>query len=768
MELHDYDAERALADLVERATSQRQDAIDPDLLNKIKSTCKNSDAAIRTVYDLLYICLKKSHSQVRLLALDISAELFHRSALFRSLLAEKFPQFLGLTLGFKINEPLPAPTEIAGRLRQRALELIEKWHTDYGTRYAQLALGYSYIRDTLRFEFPQLDTRRASEAEAQREREARAQEIAQQRYQRLLVEWQGQVIEYKSLLNQFSEAFALLDKEAPDPRRNNRDNSATVRGRKEEEGEEQWEDIVPEEGQIVGNAAAPKAAEGLDAYAAIADDDGNLDTVQLASRNNNTPLWNKNEIDSALESIIETLDGLYKLICNQALPGVQETLRITIRAEAGVPGEAQHIQRERLLRAATSIKAELAAAKERFEGAHLDLAALAQAQARRRKERERRDERRNQEKQRQQKIIREKEEKNKELEIVNPYKFIKDPAAPRKPFLAPGRSDAPRIAITIAPGLQQRQKQRQQQQQQQQQEPFFTDTNNNNKSLSKNTTAASILKKSSHLPESLRQSLVSRAPVLPAGPFIRVWDSSTGGSGGSVPPPQFINSNGLEVSNHWGPVDVHAEMPRERLDEMFLYAPAVGVVQSKNSGGNDRDVFGSSRGEEKDEEQKKRKRTQQQEEGQRSGGSVPPGRAPSKKSSAANATNKTATTTNETLGTSLLYNSSILFTSIEGRRAQRAAERAYNEAVISAAATGGDEALAQALEIGGDNGGRSGGEQEKQKKKKKRKSSGGSTAKERLGRKLLNTSARAAALADSNAAENERNKERFSNRWENR
>ena len=41
MELHDYDAERALADLVDRATSQRQDAVDPELLNRIKSTCKS-------------------------------------------------------------------------------------------------------------------------------------------------------------------------------------------------------------------------------------------------------------------------------------------------------------------------------------------------------------------------------------------------------------------------------------------------------------------------------------------------------------------------------------------------------------------------------------------------------------------------------------------------------------------------------------------------------------------------------------------------------
>ncbi|KAG7671703.1 hypothetical protein Ndes2526B_g07408 [Nannochloris sp. 'desiccata'] len=753
MELHDYDAERALADLVDLATSQRQDSVDPDLLNRIKSTCKNSGAAIRTVYDLLYTRFKKPHSQVRLLALDISAELFHRSSLFRSLLAEKFPQFLGLVLGFKINEPLPAPTDIAGQLRQRALELIERWHSDYGTRYPQVALGYSYIRDTLRFEFPQLDVRREAEAEAQREREARAQQIAQQRYQRLLEEWQGQAVECRSLLNQYSEAFALLDKEAPDPRSNNGYNSVIVSGKNEEEKEEdgeQWEDVVEEENASNGCATIPEAAEGLAAYAAIADDDSNLDTVQINPRNNdnNKSVENRDEIDAALESIIETLDGLYKLICNQALPGVQEALRIIIRAEAGVPGEAQHTQRERLLRAATSIKAELTAAKERFEGAHLDLAALAQAQTRRREEAKMREKKRNQERQKQQRNREKEEDCTNEPEIVNPYKYIRDPAAPQKPFLAPRRSDNPKF--TVAPGLQQMRKYRHQQ------EPSSTARNRPPVNIS-----SSSLENKSLLPESVRQSLASRAPILPAGPFIRVWDSSTNGSGGSVPPPQFINSDGLEVANHWGPVDVHTELPSERLEEMFLYAPVVGV-QSNNSGGaGGGREFNSSRGE-KGEEEKKRK-----QQGQSSG--VPPGRAPSRNTSAANtAINKTTITTNrtnDTLGSSLLHGAFIPSTSTEGRRAQRAAERAYNEAVIAAAATGGDEALAHALEIGSGSGG---GEQTQQRGSKRRKTGGGATPKERLGKKLLSTSARAAALADSTAAENERNREKFSNRWENR
>ena len=180
MDLHDYEAERALAELIDKATSKRNDALDPELIHRIKRACKASEATLRLAFDLLFEYLKKPHSQVRLLTLEICAELFQRSSLFRSLLAAKFPRFLALILGFRTNEPLPTPIEAATRLRQRALELIEEWQAMYGSRHPQVALGYSYIKVTLRYEFPQLDARREAAEASQRDQEARAQQLAQQ------------------------------------------------------------------------------------------------------------------------------------------------------------------------------------------------------------------------------------------------------------------------------------------------------------------------------------------------------------------------------------------------------------------------------------------------------------------------------------------------------------------------------------------------------------------------------------------------------------
>lgn len=686
MALHDYEAERALAELVDKATSKRNDSLDRDLLHRIKRACRASETSLRLAFDLLYERLKNPNSQVRFLALEIIAELFQRSALFRSLLAAKFPRFLSLVLGFRTNEPLPPPTGPATQLRQRALELLEKWQTDHGSRHPQIALGYSYVKDTLRFEFPQLDARREAAEAAQREREARAQQLAQQRYHRLLEEWPGQAAEHHSLLRQFTEAFALLEQES-NPKDSS--NEAADEGGGGGGGSVEWEDVAEGRGSQDpgGSGTELVEAEGLAAYAAAEDEPPDPDPLQN----------DVSESSSALDPIIETLDGVYKLICNQALPRVQEALRVIVRAEVGSPGEAQHTQRELLLRAATALKSELAAAKERFESAHLDLAALAQAQVRRREAREKA----------QAAALAAKKRENPRIEDqaaslnkrINPYDYIRDPAAPLGPSLtaaATSRRPQGRPAAVVAPRPPPR--------------------------------ALPRTSPSSSIPASLRASLASRAPVLPAGAFVRVWDS------GTPAVPQYISNNGLEVANHWGPVDVHQELPSERLEELFLYAPS--SEQQQRDRGEQGNLMGNA------------STSGQGVPGSRGG---PAGRVPQGSRSRNEATQVPAV---------LSLASGAVAMSAEGRRAQRAAERAYNDAVISAAATGGgtDEALARALE---NPGGAGPSENDRKRASKKRKG----TTKERLHKKLLGGRAAAAVLADAEAADSSRHREQSSNRW---
>lgn len=120
------------------------------------------------------------------------------------------------------------------------------------------------------------------------------------------------------------------------------------------------------------------------------------------------------------------------------------------------------------------------------------------------------------------------------------------------------------------------------------------------------------VQRTSSLPEEVRRKLAEQAPVLPTGLHTQFWDSKSGWQGiqgalawldGQVPlrlyaalpwaqfyaaatqatarrrglphtpphiprqphasaVPTFVSSSGLEVSNHWGPVDVHQGKPR--------------------------------------------------------------------------------------------------------------------------------------------------------------------------------------------------------------
>jgi hypothetical protein len=58
------------------------------------------------------------------------------------------------------------------------------------------------------------------------------------------------------------------------------------------------------------------------------------------------------------------------------------------------------------------------------------------------------------------------------------------------------------------------------------------------------------------------EKLAKKAPVVPTSGFERIWDSDA--------PPVYSGSHAMEVSNHWGSVDVHHELPKDRLDALFL------------------------------------------------------------------------------------------------------------------------------------------------------------------------------------------------------
>lgn len=148
--------------------------------------------------------------QVRYLALLIIDELFMRSKLFRSLLIENLDQLLSLSIGFRRNHPLPAPASVATALRSRAIEFLEKWNESFGIHYRQLRLGYDYLKNTLRFQFPNLRANAARREQERRAREMKTREILLKKFESLKANFSSIKEEIQINIDEIDECLEIL------------------------------------------------------------------------------------------------------------------------------------------------------------------------------------------------------------------------------------------------------------------------------------------------------------------------------------------------------------------------------------------------------------------------------------------------------------------------------------------------------------------------------------------------------------------------------
>ncbi|KAL0464924.1 UNVERIFIED_CONTAM: UV-stimulated scaffold protein A [Sesamum latifolium] len=209
-------AKSVVLPLIDKATNSTAPDLDPRLLKAIKSTVRYSDSHLRLAAQTLISLMKRDHSQVRYLALLIIDELFMRSKLFRNLVVENLDQLLSLSVGFRRNHPLPAPASVASVLRSKAIEFLEKWNESFGIHYRQLRLGYDYLKNTLRFQFPNLQANAARAQQERREREMRTKEILLKKFESFRTNFSSIKEEIQSNIDEIDECLEILRKKDED------------------------------------------------------------------------------------------------------------------------------------------------------------------------------------------------------------------------------------------------------------------------------------------------------------------------------------------------------------------------------------------------------------------------------------------------------------------------------------------------------------------------------------------------------------------------
>ncbi|GJU26576.1 UV-stimulated scaffold protein A [Tanacetum coccineum] len=287
--------------LIEKATNSTRPDLDPRLLKSIKSVVRNSDSELRVAVENLMSLMKRDHSQVifvlllglltkiRYLTLHIIHELFMRSKLFRTLIVENLDQLLTLSVGFRRNQPLPAPPAIASKLRLKAIEFLERWNTSFGIHYRQLRLGYDYLKNTLRYQFPNLQANAARLQQERRERELRTKEILVKKYELLKSNFPSIKEEVNSIVDEVSECLDIL--------------------------ESSKEKNIPLD---------PIDEEDFDEFRSI-------ELRQI--RDNSLKEADKVQENSENKVVFDALRELYKLLVTKHLVAVQESISVLIRVE---------------------------------------------------------------------------------------------------------------------------------------------------------------------------------------------------------------------------------------------------------------------------------------------------------------------------------------------------------------------------------------------------------------------------------------------------
>ncbi|KAI9470622.1 MAG: hypothetical protein EXX96DRAFT_585109 [Benjaminiella poitrasii] len=129
---------------IKEITETGEWVLDQQKLKHIKSFCKKANVNVDITFECIMSQLKKKHAQIRYSSLQLIEQLFDRSKHFRELLTEDFPVFTQLAVGIQ-DKKLPPPEQVAVKLKEYAIALIQSWLTKYGERYRQIDIAYEFL-----------------------------------------------------------------------------------------------------------------------------------------------------------------------------------------------------------------------------------------------------------------------------------------------------------------------------------------------------------------------------------------------------------------------------------------------------------------------------------------------------------------------------------------------------------------------------------------------------------------------------------------------
>ncbi|MEW5315386.1 MAG: hypothetical protein WDW38_006820 [Sanguina aurantia] len=197
-----------------RYATDKKPRLDMESMREIKDCCKLGSHYVQVAFEALMSQLEANHPLVRHRAVDIIADLFQRSKVFRGLLLSQFTTFLELAVGGKVSRPLPQPAAAAQALHLRSVELLKEWAASFGSVYPQLLSGQRYISScgaSMRSAFfPELLQRQQQEEADRLARHARSQLLLRDKFGRIVRDFGRLQASLQGVLRQLEQCRALM------------------------------------------------------------------------------------------------------------------------------------------------------------------------------------------------------------------------------------------------------------------------------------------------------------------------------------------------------------------------------------------------------------------------------------------------------------------------------------------------------------------------------------------------------------------------------
>ncbi|KAL3984800.1 hypothetical protein ACH3XW_36015 [Acanthocheilonema viteae] len=201
---------RILFNLVKQFDFKRR-VLNEGKLKELKEILKSNPDIIEPIFIDFLKYFRKNDCEYRLAILQLSAELFQRSHVFRVLLVNHMQEVLLYTAETDLlHYPLPPPKEAAKILKLETLKLIKLWHEKYAEAYPKLDFAVNFLHSSKSLDFEHASAELQVERQRAEEENRKRNEKSKQVVEKIEKEFKERREEISRCINETRHALELL------------------------------------------------------------------------------------------------------------------------------------------------------------------------------------------------------------------------------------------------------------------------------------------------------------------------------------------------------------------------------------------------------------------------------------------------------------------------------------------------------------------------------------------------------------------------------